>query len=59
MDYDKVSATGERLSTKVRNDRPSGVQYEIEVWRRDGVRYVFRRPNDGSKGPWALLEGAQ
>jgi hypothetical protein len=51
-----VTATGERLSTKVLNDRPSGVQYEIETWEIDGVRYVFRRPNDGSKGDWELME---
>ena len=56
MDYDKITATGERLSTKVVNDRPSGVQYEVEVWRRDGKDYWFRRPNDGSKGPWERME---
>jgi hypothetical protein len=52
----EIQAEGERLSTKVVNDRPSGVQYEVETWEHDGARYVFRRPNDGSKGEWALID---
>ena len=55
MEYDKVTATGDRLSTKVVNDRPSGVQYEVEVWTMNGTRYAFCRPNDGSKGPWQQI----
>ena len=52
--YDEITEfpKAEYVRTKVVNDRPSGVQYEIEVWRRDGKEYWFRRPNDGSKGLW-------
>jgi hypothetical protein len=58
VDYDTITAhpQAERLNIKVVNDRPSGIQYEVETWEIDGVRYVFRRPNDGSKGDWELME---
>jgi hypothetical protein len=57
MDYDTMTAhpQAERLSTKIVNARPSGIQYEVEVWHIDGVRYAFCRPNDGSKGPWTQI----
>ena len=55
--YEIITAyPAEFIKTKVYRERPSWIEYVIEIWRRDGKEYWFRRSNDGSKDPWELMD---